>query len=256
MLHSQKRKIIAGNWKMHKTIGEARHYIDLLSKIKADPNYKILLGVPFTALPAAVEAAAGSNIEIGAQNISEHAEGAYTGEVSAHMVKDAGAEFVIIGHSERRQHFHESNDIVHAKIRRALAEKLQPLVCVGETLEQRKEGHTESILAEQIHSALSGLTAKEGSQLMIAYEPIWAIGTGLVAELEKIEAVHRFCRRQVSDLLSDEVGFQFKILYGGSVNASNAASLLESDEIDGVLVGSASLNIDSFSKIVNNPKRT
>ncbi len=246
-----KKKLIVGNWKMHKTIAETIQFIDELSATVYGSNNSVFLAVPFTALASAAIAAEDSKIIIGAQNLNEQPSGAYTGEISAAMVKDAGAEFVILGHSERRQIYHESNIVIHEKIKQALAHKLQPIICVGETREQREHDETESVLAEQIQSAFKGLSIKDFSDVIIAYEPVWAIGTGLVASIEMISSVHMFCREQVSKALGHLPAARLKVIYGGSVNDSNAKLVILNDNVDGVLVGSASLSVDSFTKIVN-----
>ncbi|MBA2728242.1 MAG: triose-phosphate isomerase [Parachlamydiaceae bacterium] len=246
-----KKKMVVGNWKMNKTIAETQQFIAELSEAIKGNCHAIFLAVPFTDLVPAVASAKGTNFVIGAQNINEHPSGAYTGEISASMVKEAGAKFVILGHSERRQFFHETNSVIHAKIKQALAHKLQPIVCIGETLEQRKENETEAVLVEQIKSAFEGIPVNDFVEIIIAYEPVWAIGTGLVATIDVISSVHAFCRQQVAYLLGHEAGKRLKILYGGSVNDSNASQVLKNENVDGVLVGSASLTVESFSKTLS-----
>lgn len=248
---SQRKKIIAGNWKMHKSISEAQLFIEELTPKVKETKHQVWLAVPFTCLRAVADLAMGSDIVIGAQNISEHPQGAYTGEISAVMAHDAGAEFTLIGHSERRQHFGESDLAVNAKIKRALSEGLRPLVCFGETLTDRQNNQTQIVVERQLIAILSDLKVEELSKLTLAYEPIWAIGSGLVASVEQAVEVHSFCRSLMVQQFGREAAEVVPILYGGSVNATNAAGLLYHKEIDGVLVGSASLAVESFSNIVN-----
>jgi triosephosphate isomerase len=244
-------KYIVGNWKMNKTAVEARQFIvGLAPKIKQSESH-ILLAVPFTALQSSVEAAKGTSLRIGAQNVSEHSPGPYTGEVSAGMVRDTGATFTLIGHSERRHLFHESSVAINEKLKCAWAAGLQPLLCVGETLTEKQANKTEETIARQLTEALAGITKEQVASLLIAYEPVWAIGTGLVATVDQATEVHRFCRHEMAKLYGKEHAAQQPILYGGSVNGTNAAGLLHHKEIDGVLVGNASLTVDSFSSIVN-----
>lgn len=243
--------VIAGNWKMNKTIAEAVSFIESVAPLVKDASAKVWLAVPFTALSAASKAAQGSNLVIGAQNLSEMEEGAYTGEISGRMLKEAGAAFVIVGHSERRTLFHETNQIVNKKLHRALQCGLNPILCVGETAEERKAGHTETVLKNHLLKSLHGLATEQIQKTVIAYEPIWAIGTGNVATPEIAEEVHSFCRSVISHEWGKEVAEKIVIQYGGSVKPENAKMMLDQSDIDGLLIGGASLTYESFSKIVN-----
>ncbi|MGZ3632880.1 MAG: triose-phosphate isomerase [Parachlamydiaceae bacterium] len=244
------QKVVVANWKMHKTIEETTQFIEALIPLINDCDVKILLAVPFTALAHAARQVKGTNIQIGAQNIDFHSKGPYTGEISAEMIKEAGAEFVVVGHSERRRLFHESSEVVNLKVRAALAAKIQPLICVGETLEQRQEDNVEGVLKVQLATSFAGLTAEQISLSMLAYEPVWAIGTNLTAMPEDIASAHHFCRNWFAEAWGVKVGQKLPILYGGSVNGDNAQALLKIPNVDGVLVGGASLVVESFSKIV------
>lgn len=244
------QKVVVANWKMHKTIDEALQFIVTLAPLVKNCDAKILLAVPFTALSHAAKQAKGTNILIGAQNIDFHSRGAYTGEVSARMIKDAGAEFVIVGHSERRQLFHESSKIVNLKVKAALAEEIQPLVCIGETLEQRQANEVEKTLKLQLFESLAGINAEQMDSILLAYEPVWAIGTNLAASSKDVLFAHQLCRNLVAESWGTSTAEKLPILYGGSVKADNSRELLETPEVDGVLVGGASLSVESFSKIV------
>ena len=242
--------IIAGNWKMHKTIAEAVAFVkDLLPLIK-DAKTKVYLAVPFTCL-ASVAEAAGTAIAVGAQNIYEADQGAFTGEISVKMVKEAGARFVILGHSERRQLFHETDEMINKKVHRAYSENLQPLLCVGETTQERKQGHTVEVLKRQLTVALQEISPEQAETLLIAYEPVWAIGTKDAATPDIIDEAHGECRAVLKSLFGEKIAEQIPIIYGGSVNAENGKSLIDEAEIDGVLVGGASLSVKTFSQIVN-----
>jgi triosephosphate isomerase (TIM) len=234
--------MIVGNWKMYKTATQARVFIRELAVLIKDIARPVFLAVPFTDLSAATEAARGSQIVIGAQNMHDAEEGAFTGEISAEMLKDVGAQFVILGHSERRQYFHESDVWINLKLKRALKEKLMPILCIGETARERDEGETEKILGQQLERALQGIAERDLEALVIAYEPIWAIGTGKTATPEDAQRTHAYCHT----LLPKKI----PILYGGSVKPENVAELVKQPDVDGVLVGGASLNVDHFAKIV------
>jgi triosephosphate isomerase (TIM) len=235
--------MIVGNWKMYKTATEAREFIRQLIPFIKNSSRRVFLAVPFTDLPSSVEAAKGSAIVVGAQNMHDAEEGAFTGEISAAMLKDAGAQFVILGHSERRQLFHETDDWINRKVKRALKEKLTPILCIGESEQQREKGATKEVLAFQLEAALLGIPQKDRESLVIAYEPIWAIGTGKAATPEDAEEAHAFCRT----LLPQKI----PILYGGSVKTENIRSLLNEPNINGVLVGGASLNVTTFAKMID-----
>lgn len=244
-----RRAIIAGNWKMNKTPSEAKSLIDHIKPLVADANCEVVVCPPFVCLPAAKTVLENSNIKLGAQNMHWEESGAYTGEVSAPMLKEIGVEYVIIGHSERRQYFAETDDTVNKKIISAFSHELIPIVCVGETLEQREAGKTENVVKMQVEKGLSGLKVDEVRRLIVAYEPIWAIGTGRNATPSDANYVIKFIRDIITGLygtVADEV----RIQYGGSVNAQNAAEILAMPDIDGALVGGASLKAQDFATIV------
>jgi triosephosphate isomerase (TIM) len=244
-----KQKRIVGNWKMHGTLGHVKAYLDaLLPNLPKGP--KVMLAVPYPLLFPLSERVAGSGIEVGAQNMHEQEEGAFTGEVSPLLLLDVGARFVIIGHSERRTLFHETNSQIQKKVARALSSGLEPILCIGESLEQRESGQAEAILEEQLLAALEGVSSEDISKVTIAYEPIWAIGTGKTATPELAEEVHFFCRSILAKLYGKSVADLLSILYGGSVKPSNASSLFQKENIDGALVGGASLDPESFLKII------
>src|SRR5690348_10888377 len=249
-----RRRVIAGNWKMYKTLGETRTFFSAFTSLVANSKHcDIVIAPPFTAIPAAVEGAKNTNIAIAGQNLSWSKEGAFTGEVSAHMLAEAGCRYVIIGHSERRQLFRETDDNVAKKSLMALASGLTPIVCLGETQEERDAGLTEQVLTRQFNGGPGALTPEEFSRILLAYEPVWAIGTGQVATPEIAAAAHRFLRQCVSDQFSAEHASAVRILYGGSVKPENIQGLLAQEELDGALVGGASLDAKSFAQIVNCP---
>jgi triosephosphate isomerase len=240
--------LIAGNWKMYKTTAEARAFIAALSEKTASAQRRIYLAVPFTAIEGAVGAAKATKIAIGGQNMHDHPEGAYTGEVSARMLKASGATFVILGHSERRQHFQESNAFIHRKLLLALKEELTPILCIGESAEERASGKYLDVLGRQLEECLEGIQL---DQVIIAYEPIWAIGTGKTATPELAQEVHRFLRNWIEEEQGIDCASQVSLLYGGSVKPDNIAALMQQTDIDGVLVGGASLDATTFAQIVN-----
>jgi triosephosphate isomerase len=243
--------IIVGNWKMYKTIEESLAFLDQLIPLVKESTDRIYLAVPFTVIKSVSEKAKETNIVIGAQNMNEASEGAFTGEIAAKMIKDAGAQFVVLGHSERRSIYHETNEIVNKKVLKALSEGLQLIVCVGETIEEHDGNKTHEILTEQLIQSLQNVTSEQFKSIMIAYEPIWAIGSDQPATPEKAQEVHLFCRQLLSEHWPKDVTDHIPLLYGGSVKPENAKALLSQPDINGVLVGGASLNADSFSKIVN-----
>lgn len=249
-----RKKVIAGNWKMNKTPKEAADFINNLKPGVADAADEVVACVPFVCLPAALEAAAGSNIKVGAQNMHWEEKGAYTGEVSGAMLAEMGVEYVIIGHSERRQYFAETDETVNKKAHAAFKYGLKPIICVGESLTEREQGVTEDLIRYQVKIALLNLTAEQVKQTVIAYEPIWAIGTGKTATVEQAEEVCAIIRDTVDKLYGKETSEAIRIQYGGSVNAANASELFGTANIDGGLVGGASLKIDDFTKIVNYAK--
>lgn len=251
MPNEQRPHVIAGNWKMYKTIQETVEFIKELAPFVADSEVSVYLSVPFTAIQSASEASKGTNIVIGAQNMNDASEGAFTGEIAASMLTEAGAQFVIIGHSERRHIFGESDAFINKKVKRALSDGLTPIVCIGETLEQRDNGTTEDVLKQQITESLSDISSEQMEKILIAYEPVWAIGTGKTATPEHAQEVHVFVRKTVNDLWGEEDADKIVIMYGGSVKPNNARHLMEQPDIDGLLVGGASLSVESFSHIVN-----
>jgi len=243
--------LIAGNWKMYKTGKEAIAYVHTLASLVASTERRVFLAVPFTAIALAVEAAKQTKVQIGGQNMHEAKEGAFTGEISATMLKEAGASFVLLGHSERRQYFHESNAFINKKVKRALQEKLLPVLCIGESEQQRVEGKTSEVLKTQISECLDGLSWPELREVLVAYEPIWAIGTGRSANPQQAQEVHKLCRDFVQQKWGREASEELYFLYGGSVKPDNMAALMAQPDIDGVLVGGASLDPQVFAKIIN-----
>lgn len=251
-----RRPVIAGNWKMHKTRAETRVFFQRFLPLVADAEHcDILIAPPFTALSTAVEATRGTRVSIAAQDLHWESEGAFTGEISAGMLVEVGCRAVIVGHSERRLLFGESNEQVARKTLAALAAGLVPIVCLGETLPQREQGCAEQVLQRQFEQSLGALTAEQFSRIMIAYEPVWAIGTGRTATPAMAAAMHRFVRRLVAQQGGETVAEQMRILYGGSVRPDNIVALMNEPEIDGVLVGGASLEAESFAAIVQYPGR-
>ena len=248
---SKQRVIMAaGNWKMNKTPKEAVEFINGLKGLVAGSTAEVVVGVPSVCIPGVVEAAKGSNIKTAAQNVHWEANGAFTGEVSCGMLKELGVDYVIIGHSERREYFGETNEMINKKTRAILDAGMLPIVCCGESLTQREQGVTAEHVRYQIKVALLGISADEVSKLVIAYEPIWAIGTGRTATDEQAEEVCAIIRQLLVELYGNDVAEKTRILYGGSVNAGNAKALFGMPNIVGGLVGGASLKLDAFEKIV------
>ena len=246
-----RKKVIAGNWKMNMLPNEAMKFIEDLAPLVKDTKNEVILCVPYTDLFYALLTVQGTNIKIGAQNMHFEEKGAYTGEISAKMLKSINVEYVIIGHSERRQYFNETDETVNKKIKAAFENGLKPIVCVGETLEQRDEGTTIDIITNQTKLALEGLTDEQVANTIIAYEPIWAIGTGKTATSEDAQKAIKSIRDKICQIYGQNVSDGVIIQYGGSVKSSNAKELFEMSDIDGGLVGGASLKPDEFSKIVN-----
>ena len=246
-----RRKVIAGNWKMNMLPNEAIDYIQAFEPLVKDAEAEVILCVPYTDLFYCLMNAQGTNIKIGAQNMHFAETGAYTGEVSAKMLKSIGVEYVIIGHSERRQYYNETDETVNKKLKAAFENELKPIVCVGESLEEREAGKTEEIITTQTRLALEGLTNEQVKATIIAYEPIWAIGTGKTATSEDANNSIKAIREEVKRIYGEEVSEEVIIQYGGSVKSSNAKELFSTSDIDGGLVGGASLKPDEFSKIVN-----
>lgn len=246
-----RKKVIAGNWKMNMLPNEAINFIDKLTPLVKETKNEVILCVPYTDLFYALLTAQGTNIKIGAQNMHFEESGAYTGEVSGKMLKSIGVEYVIIGHSERRQYFNETDETVNKKIKAAFANDLKPIVCVGETLEQREANQTQEIITKQTELALQGLTEEQVKNTIIAYEPIWAIGTGKTATSEDANNSIKAIRKEIEKNYGKEVAEEVIIQYGGSVKSQNAKELFTTSDIDGGLVGGASLKVEEFSKIVN-----
>jgi len=247
-----RKPVIAGNWKMYKTIGEAVSFVrGLAPLVRGAAHCDIVVAPPFTALRAVAEAARGSNIAVAAQDLHWDAQGAHTGDVSAPMLVDAGCALAIIGHSERRHDHGETDDEVNRKLKAALAARLTPMVCVGETLAEREAGATAAVLERQFTLGFAGLTALEFSHIILAYEPVWAIGTGRTATPEMAAESHRKLRSLAAGRFGDLAANDARILYGGSVKPDNIRGLMAEREIDGALVGGASLKLESFAAIVN-----
>ena len=247
-----RRRVIAGNWKMYKTLAETRAFFSAVAPLVASAKHcDIVVAPPFTAISTAVEAAENTIIAIAGQNLSWCKEGAFTGEVSAPMLAEAGCRYVIIGHSERRQLFHETDDNVAKKTLIALNNSLTPIVCVGETQEDRDAGLAEEVLRRQFRGGPGALTPEEFSRILIAYEPVWAIGTGRTATPEIAAAAHRFLRQCAAEQFSAGHASALRILYGGSVKPDNIQGLMAQEELDGALVGGASLDAKSFAALVN-----
>ena len=250
---SQRKTIIAGNWKMNKTAAEAKSFIEEFKPLVADiDSVEIVLCPVFTALTAAVEAAAGSNVKIGAQNIHWAANGAFTGEISAAMLKETGIEYVIIGHSERRQYFGETDETVNQRLKAALEAGLTTMVCIGELLEEREGGETEAVLNTQLKGGLAGISKDDMAGIVIAYEPVWAIGTGKTATPEMAEETHAYIRKVLAEMFDADTADKVRIQYGGSMKGANSAELIGQPDIDGGLVGGAALEPASFAELIKN----
>ena len=249
-----RKKVIAGNWKMNMLPNEAIDYINEFAPLVKDTNNEVILCVPYTDLFYALLNVQETNIKIGAQNMHYEEKGAYTGEISPKMLKSIGVEYVIIGHSERRQYYNETDETVNKKIKAAFENGLKPIVCVGETLEEREQGKTKEKITMQTRLALEGLTKEQVSKVIIAYEPIWAIGTGKTATSEDANNSIKEIREEISKIYGKDVSECVIIQYGGSVKSSNAKELFTTSDIDGGLVGGASLKPDEFAKIVNYDK--
>ncbi|MBR2315674.1 MAG: triose-phosphate isomerase [Clostridia bacterium] len=250
MNKATRKAVIAGNWKMNMTPSQATALINEMKPLVAGADCEVVLCVPFVDIPAAIEAAKGSNIKIGAENVHFKASGAYTGEIAADMLKELGVEYVVIGHSERRQYFGETDQTVNLRTLAALGAGLKPIVCVGETLEQRELGYTETLLKFQTKMALTNVTADQLKDVVIAYEPVWAIGTGVTATADQADEGNGFVRAAVAEAYGADVAETVTIQYGGSMNAGNAAELVAKVNVDGGLIGGASLKAADFSVIV------
>jgi triosephosphate isomerase len=252
-----RKTFIAGNWKMNKDIAGTVDLINALtSQLTSEDTHRVVVVCPpFTSLVTASSLLKGSSIKLGAQNMSEHDEGAYTGEVSSGMLKSVGCEYVIVGHSERRLYFGESNQLINLKAKKGIAGGLRPIICIGETLSEREKGITDQVVMTQIAGVLDGLSGRDMDRVVIAYEPVWAIGTGRNATPDQAEEVHRLIRKLITQKFDHSVAENTLILYGGSVKPDNAADLLAQDDIDGALVGGACLKAESFLGIIRAAKR-
>ena len=247
-----RKPVIAGNWKMYKTVGESVDTAIALKPLVANSNHcEVIIAPVYTALKTVADRLEGSNIRVSGQNCStELEEGAHTGEVSAFMLRDAGASHVIVGHSERRHLYSETDEMVRKKCQAAIAAGLTAIMCVGETLDQREQGSAEKVVRSQLNEGLSGLTASDLDRIIVAYEPVWAIGTGRTATPEQAQEMHAFIRRVFAEGHTATAA-NLRILYGGSVKPENIAGLMAQSDIDGALVGGASLKAESFAQIVN-----
>jgi len=251
-MSTQRRPIMAGNWKMNKTTAEARDLASrLIPLVAGAKDREIVLAPAFTALQTVGEAIKGTNISLAAQNLFWEDKGAFTGEISAEMLLDLGCKYVIIGHSERRQYFGETDETVNKRVRQALNKGLLPIVCVGELLREREAGKANEVIDRQVTGALKGVSSAEMARLVIAYEPVWAIGTGKTATPEQANEIHAFIRQKVKSLYNADVADGLRIQYGGSVTPDNVSSLMAKPDIDGALVGGASLKPESFAALVN-----
>ncbi|HZN09525.1 MAG TPA: triose-phosphate isomerase [Pyrinomonadaceae bacterium] len=248
-----RKPVIAGNWKMYKTVGASVETVLALKPLVANANHcEVVVAPVFTSIKTVADRLEGSNIHVAGQDCStEIEEGAHTGEVAAFMLRDAGARYVIVGHSERRQFYAESDPVVNRKVRAGLAGGLSVIMCVGETLDQREQGIAEDVVAGQLTGGLSGLTASDLDRIIVAYEPVWAIGTGRTATPEQAQEMHAFIRRVFADRHSVAAADALRVLYGGSVKPDNIVGLMDQADIDGALVGGASLKAESFAQIVN-----
>jgi triosephosphate isomerase (TIM) len=244
--------IIIGNWKMHKTIEEGRSFVrDLLSSFKPMKRTIVGLAVPFTEIYPLAEEAKGTPLLIGAQNMNDASEGAFTGEIAGSMLKDAGAHFVLLGHSERRHLYCEDDALINRKVKQAVKKELRPILCVGETGKEYEANETHSVIERQLTEGLKDLQPHQLHNLIIAYEPVWAIGNGHSATPSIAQEVQQFCRQILAKILTEELAQELVIQYGGSVNPGNAQELLAQPDIDGLLIGGASLSLESFRQIVN-----
>ncbi len=252
-MNKERKLIIAGNWKMNKTVTEALALVnDLKIELANIKEVDIVVCPPFTALCEVSKALRDSNIRLGAQDMSEHNAGAYTGEIAAEMLKELSVRYVILGHSERRQYHKESDELISKKARAAHAASLEPIVCVGETLAERETGQMEKILQTQVRGSLTGLSKEQMVETIIAYEPVWAIGTGKTATTAQAQEAHGFIRGLLVKLFDEATARRVRIQYGGSVKPSNARELMSQPDVDGALVGGASLEAQSFAEIVKN----
>ena len=252
-MNKERKLIVAGNWKMNKTVAEALLLVGELKRGAGNlQDVDIVVCPPFTALSEVANALRDSNIYLGAQNMSEHGPGAYTGEIAAEMLKELEVGYVILGHSERRQYQKESDELIAKKAQAAHAAALQPIVCVGETLAEREAGQTEKVLEGQVRGSLFGLSKEQMRRTVVAYEPVWAIGTGKTATTSQAQEAHAFIRGLLAKLFDATIARLVRIQYGGSVKPSNARELMSQPDVDGALVGGASLEAQSFTEIIQN----
>lgn len=250
-MQNNRLPIITGNWKMYKTLEEARSFVKDLTPAVNDLSFKVYLAVPFTFIFPLAEELGESPIILGGQNMNDVSEGAFTGEIAARMLTDVGAKFVLLGHSERRRLYHEDNAFIHRKVNQAVKSGIQPILCVGETKEEYEAGQSQDVVRKQITECLEGIPAEKLSNLVLAYEPAWAIGTGYSATPEIAQNMHLFCRQVIGEAVSSELAATMIIQYGGSVNPSNAKELLSQPDVDGLLIGGASLSLESFKQIIH-----
>ena len=246
-----RKPIIAGNWKMNKTVKEGIDLINEIKKKNLNNDVEALVCVPFTHLTEAKKALEGTGVKLGAQNVHFEESGAFTGEISPLMLEDIGVDYVILGHSERRQMFNETNEIVNKKIHSALDHKLKPILCVGESLEEREAGKEIEVVTDQVEKSLKGVKLEDMENIVIAYEPIWAIGTGRTASSDDANSMLREIREKLGSLYNDEVKNLVRLQYGGSVKPETIKELMEKPEVDGALVGGASLKAEDFTQLVN-----
>ena len=252
-MDKERKLIIAGNWKMNKTVAESLDLANgLVRELKEVKEVDIAICPPFTALSEVSKAVIDSNIRLGAQNMSQNGYGAHTGEIAAGMLKEFSTKYVILGHSERREYQRESDELIAAKAKAAHEAGLKPIVCVGEQLEERESGNTENVVGTQVRGSLAGLTTEEMLGTVIAYEPVWAIGTGKTATAEQAQEVHVFIRNLLADLFDADTAKAVRIQYGGSVKPDNARELMSQPDVDGALVGGASLDMRVFSELIKN----
>ena len=247
---NMRKKVIAGNWKMNNDIVQTTELINGLKSLIVSANAEVIVCPPYTSLATAQQLLVNSSIKLGAQDVSLYDNGAYTGEVSVSMLKSVGCSYVIVGHSERRQYHHETNEIINQKAKKVLAGGMLPIICVGETLEEREKNITDQVLTTQVKGVLAGLSAVDVERSIVAYEPVWAIGTGKTATKEQAEEAHKVIRNVITQLYSAAVSEKVVIQYGGSVKGDNAKELLSQPNIDGALVGGACLKADSFASII------
>lgn len=246
-----RKPIIAGNWKMNKTVREAEELINEIKKADLSEDVEKLICVPFIALDRAVSLTEGTDIKVGAQNMYFEESGAYTGEISSLMLKDLGVEYTIIGHSERRQYFGDTDEVVNKKIKASIAHGIKPIICVGESLEEREENKEEDVVKNQLVEGLKGISEEELKDLVIAYEPIWAIGTGKTASSDDANQMCEFIRKTIAKMYSEDLAKKLRIQYGGSVKPATIKELMEKEDVDGALVGGASLVAEDFVSLVN-----